>query len=197
MKEFGETQRLEDTDSAAALVGTGQFKVVPGGARPCTTPDLDRMMDAYGNGLLRLCFMYLKDMQLAEDAVQDTFIKVYRNYHRFDQSGGEKAWVSRIAVNVCKDMLRSAWKRRVNVVEELNDVPDEGNPYHAADDTLLEEVMRLKPKYREAILLFYYQDMKISEIAAALDTPESTIAVRLKRAREQLRDRLGGWYHDE
>lgn len=155
------------------------------------------MMEDYGTALLRLCYLYLKDLQQAEDAVQETFLKVYRNYHRFDGGEGERAWVNRIAINVCKDQLRSAWKRRVSVVEELNDVPDNAPAWDSADDTLVREVMQLKPKYREVVLLFYYQDMKISDIAAALDAPESTISVRLKRAREQLKRQLGGWYYDD
>ena len=160
-------------------------------------PDLSRMMESYGNSLLRLCFMYLKDRQLAEDAVQETFFKVYKNYGSFDGGRGEKTWVTRIAINVCKDMLRSAWHRRVNVTEELADIPDEGGLRNVADDTLILEVMKLKPRYKEVILLFYYQDMKISDIALALNAPESTVSVRLKRARELLKQRLGGWYYEE
>ncbi len=160
-------------------------------------PDLARMMEEYGNSLLRLCFMYLKDMHLAEDAVQDTFYKVYKNYHMFDGGNGEKTWINRIAINVCKDMLRSAWNRRVNVVEELNSIPDtEGIP-DPQDETLLNAVMNLKPKYKEVILLFYYQDMKITDIATALNAPESTISVRLRRAREMLKKQLGGWYYED
>ena len=64
------------------------------------------------------------------------------------------------------------------------------------DEALLQEVLALKPKYREVILLYYYQDLKISEIAQALQAPESTISVRLKRAREQLKKRLEGWEFD-
>ena len=75
------------------------------------------------------------------------------------------------------------------MVPAAEDIPKE-------DDTLLREIMNLKPKYKEVILLFYYQDMKISEIARVLDAPESTVSVRLKRAREQLKKRLEGWYAD-
>ncbi|MDL2323681.1 sigma-70 family RNA polymerase sigma factor [Ruminococcaceae bacterium OttesenSCG-928-A16] len=161
-------------------------------------PDLARMMDCYGNALLRLCFMYLKDTQLAEDAVQETFLKVYKNYHLFDGSNSEKAWVNRIAINVCKDMLRSAWNRRVSVVEELAEIADEnGTMCDPADTTLIAAVMQLKPKYKEVILLFYYQDMKIADIATALNVPESTISVRLKRAREHLKKHLKEWYANE
>ncbi len=156
-------------------------------------PDMERIVDQYGTGLLRMCYLYLKDMQLAEDAVQDTFLKVYRSYGQFNGGAGEKTWVTRIAINVCKDYLRTAWRRRVNVVEELNDIPDAEGPHAAEDGALLEEVMALKPKYREVLLLYYYQDLKISEISKVLGAPESTISVRLKRAREQLKSRLEGW----
>jgi len=159
-------------------------------------PDMERIVDQYGTGLLRMCYLYLKDMQLAEDAVQDTFLKVYRNYGQFNGGAGEKTWVTRIAINVCKDYLRTAWRRRVNVVEELNDIPDAEGPHAAEDGALLNEVMALKPKYREVLLLYYYQDLKISEIAKVLGAPESTISVRLKRAREQLKSRLEGWEFD-
>lgn len=158
-------------------------------------PDLCRMMDNYGTGLLRLCFMYLKDMHMAEDAVQETFLRVYKNYHKFDGGRGEKTWVTRIAINVCKDILRSAWHRRVNITDVLDDIPDVGAVADAADKTLLAEVMNLKPKYRQVLLLFYYEDMKIADIAKLLRTPESTISVRLKRARAALKNKLGGWYY--
>lgn len=157
--------------------------------------DMDRIVQQYATPMLRICFMYLKDMSLAEDAMQDTMLKIYKNYDKFDGSN-EKTWIMRIAMNVCKDYLRSAWMRKVNVVEELNDVPDiEKKPNE--DDTLIKAVMQLKPKYKEVIILFYYQDMKISEIAKAINSPEATVSVRLKRARDQLKNVLGGWYYDE
>ena len=159
-------------------------------------PDMERIVDQYGTSLLRLCYLYLKDIHLAEDAVQETFLKVYRSYGQFAGGSGEKTWITRIAINVCKDQLRSAWKRRVSVVEELNDLPDAEGPHAVEDEALLQEVLALKPKYREVILLYYYQDLKISEIAQALQAPESTISVRLKRAREQLKKRLEGWECD-
>lgn len=157
--------------------------------------DMDRIVQLYATQMLRICYMYLKDLTLAEDAVQDTMLKIYRHYDKFDGTN-EKTWVMRIAMNVCKDYLRSAWARRVSVVEELNDIPD-SIIKTKEDDTLVNAVMGLKPKYKEVILLFYYQDMKISEIAKTLNAPEATVSVRLKRAREQLKKILGGWYYDE
>lgn len=171
-----------------------QLKVQPGAG--ADAPDMERIVSEYGTSLLRMCYLYLKDVQLAEDAVQDTFLKVYRNYGQFEGGAGEKTWVMRIAINVCKDYLRTAWRRRVSVVEQLNDVPDVQGPHVGEDSVLLAEVMALKPKYREVLLLYYYQDLKISEIAKALGAPESTVSVRLKRARDQLKQRLEGWEFD-
>lgn len=195
MKQLDDLQRLKGTSTEGLPSGKDDGLVVfPASSQP--QANLDRMMDSYGASLLRLCFMYLKDLHLAEDAVQEAFFRAYKNYHRFDGGNGEKAWINRIAINVCKDMLRSAWRRRVDVVEQLDEVPDEAPPgYTDEDTTLVQAIMELKPKYKEVVLLFYYQDMKIADIAAALNAPESTISVRLKRAREQLKRKLGGWYY--
>ena len=143
-----------------------------------TPPDMERIVREYGDTLLRTCFIYLKDVHLAQDAVQDTFLKIYRNYDKFNANSSEKTWIMRIAINVCKDYLRSAWHRRVNVQEVLAEIPTSSETHE--DDTLLLEIMRLKPHYREVILLFYYHDMKISDIAKVVGAPESTVSVRLK-----------------
>ena len=157
--------------------------------------DLAGLLEEHGDHLLRLCTLYLGDRSQAEDAVQDTFLRALRAWPGFRGDCAVETWLVRIAINVCKDYLRSAWNRRVSVVEALNEIPAAEDSPHE-DDTLLREIMNLKPKYKEVILLFYYQDMKISEIARVLDAPESTVSVRLKRAREQLKKRLEGWYAD-
>lgn len=70
---------------------------------------LERLMNTYGDELLRLCYLYLKDYQLAEDAVQDTFIKTMKSYKSFEHKSSEKTWLMRIAVNCCKNVMRSRW----------------------------------------------------------------------------------------
>ena len=155
-------------------------------------PDIKKLLDEYGNAVLRMCFLYLKDTHLAEDAVQDTFIKVYNSYSQFRGKSSEKTWIMRIAINVCKNYLRSSWWKHVKESAVLDDIPARENAVR--DDTLLLEVMKLSRKYKEVVLLFYYQDMKIREIAEALQIPESTVSVRLKRAREKLKSNLGRDY---
>lgn len=161
-------------------------------------PDIKKLMNEYGDSLLRICFLYLKDTHLAEDAVQDTFIKVHKCYSKFKGDSEEKTWIMRIAINVCKNYLRSSWWKRIDETMALDNIPsNNSNDDTLQDEALLSEIMKLPPKYKEVILLFYYQDMKIREIAEVLNAPEATISVRLMRAREMLKIKLKGWCYDE
>lgn len=158
-------------------------------------PDIRRIIADYGDALLRMCFLYLKDIRLAEDAVQDTLIKVYKNHSQFEGYSSEKTWIMRIAINVCKNYLRSSWWRRIDASAILNNIPAVVS--ERSDDALISEIMKLSSKYKEVILLYYYQDMKIREIAETLQIPEATVSVRLKRAREKLKTQLKGWDYNE
>ena len=83
---------------------------------PGANARLERMMEQYGNDLLRICCVYLKDASMAEDAVQETFVKAYKGYHPFRADADEKTWLMRIAINTCKDIRRSAYFRHVDAV---------------------------------------------------------------------------------
>lgn len=164
------------------------------------TPDdpIRRLMESYGDAMLRMCYLSLHDVMLAEDAVQDSFLKAYQKWHTFRGECSEKTWLMRIAVNTCRDYRRRAWMRwndrRVDV-ERL--ILPGGTPVDSADDTVIRAVMALPPREKEAVLLRYYQQMKLGEIAQALGIPEGTVTSRLNRARARLRRQLEGWYFDE
>lgn len=161
--------------------------------------DMEKLIDLYGNELLRLCYLYLHDWQLAEDAVQDVYVKVFLCYKDFCGKSSEKTWMTRIAINICKSYLRTPWKKKV-MYGDLNPVWDEEKEAKEAvfhDDTVISAIYRLKPKYKEVVLLFYYQELKVREIAEILGISESAVTVRLTRAREQLKGKLERWYLDE
>lgn len=166
----------------------------------CQVPDrntaLPRMMKEHGDSLLRLCFLYLHDRQLAEDALQDTFLNAWRAYDSFRGDSSEKSWLTRIAINSCKSMRRLAWFRHVDIAAALEQIPAPGAPYDAADDTVLQKVIALPAKYKEVILLYYYQNFNTREIAEVLSLPEATVSTRLRRARERLKEQLERWYFD-
>ena len=159
--------------------------------------DLDRLMEQYGSSLLRMCALYLKDADLAQDAVQETFIKAYRHYHEYRGDGSEKTWLTSIAINVSRDMLRTAWFRHQSRTTNIDTLPEQPAEFEFPDNTVLTEVMRLPAKYREVILLRYYERLKLKEVASALGLSDGRVRSRLNKANGILRDRLKEWYYDE
>lgn len=160
-------------------------------------PDMNKLVKEYGDSLFRMCFLYLKDLHMAEDAVQETFFKVYKSYMSFKGDCEEKTWITRISINVCKNYLRSSWWKRIDEAAVLENIPAGNTTDNLQDEALLLEIMKLSPKYKEVILLYYYQSMKIREITMVLNIPENTVSIRLMRAREILKKKLKGWYYDE
>ena len=76
-------------------------------------PDINRLIDCYSQSLTRLCYLYLKDEQLAQEAVQDTLYRAYQKYHTFQGKSKEKTWITSIAINICKDYMRKPSYREV------------------------------------------------------------------------------------
>lgn len=158
---------------------------------------LRRLMEAYGDSILRMCALYLGDAALAQDLAQETFLRAYQHMESFRGDSSEKTWLTRIAINLCKDELKRPWRKHVSgrqPVEELLAARQQPAPQ---DDTVLREVMGLRPKEREVVLLRYYQQLKLEEIAQALAIPKGTVTSRLNRAKGRLRARLERWYFDE
>ena len=158
------------------------------------TTVMEQWMARYASAVLRLCFVYLVDKSMAEDAMQDTFLKAWKNMAQFDnRSGtGEKAWLMRIAINVCRDYHRSAWFRHVDATSALEELPARYLRMEAEDTTLLMDVMRLPVKLKQVILLYYYQDMTMQEVAQVLKVAPSTVHHRLKKAERMLKIALTG-----
>ena len=158
---------------------------------------LGEWMEKYGTSLLRMCAVYLHDMDLAQDAVQDTFVKAYRRIDSFRGEASERTWLMRIAIHTCRDYQRSTWFRHVDRSRTLETLPEPVSASGFPDDTVIIAVSRLPGKYREVILLRYYKGMKIHETAEALGISESAVKQRQKRANDLLRIKLKGWYFDE
>lgn len=149
--------------------------------------NIKKWMDLYGDCVMRMCLLYLKDYQDAEDAVQETFFKAYIKYDSFLGKSSEKTWIVRISINVCKNMLRKKKAAEVSMEEVLNQISVDGNfERPMIEQFVLEQIMRLPVRYKDVILLHYYQEMKVEEIAEVLHIPKSTVKTRLKRGRERL-----------
>jgi RNA polymerase sigma-70 factor (ECF subfamily) len=166
------------------------------------TAALELLMREYGTKILHLAYFYLKDRHLAEDVAQEVFIKAYRHLDSFRGDSSAYTWLYRITVNLCRDKARSAWWRRQLPSEDPRAAaggdlpgPSEERPEEAAirgaqRDALMEQVMKLPEAYREAVVLYYFQDLSTSEIAEITGHNENTIKTRLFRARTMLKDLL-------
>lgn len=159
---------------------------------------LSRLMSLYERDLLRMSFVYLHDVSLAEDAVQETFVKVYKSLDTFRGESSEKTWLMRIAINTCKDMRRVGWFKYVDRQVNLENLPFTYASFSDEDSAITTEVMRLPRKQMEVVLLYYYQGMTVYEIAQTLGLAAPSVSTRLKRAREQLKNALleGGHYFE-
>ena len=164
---------------------------------PCRDDEerLEHLMATWGTQVKRLCCLYLKDMALAEDAAQETFVKAWRSLGRFRGECSERTWLMRIAVNTCRDMQRTAWFRRLDrrvVPEELPlTAPASQEP------ALAQAMLSLPPRDREVLVLRYYEQLSHEEIAQLLHAPINTIRSRLARAKKKLKLTLEGWNDDE
>ena len=156
---------------------------------------LEELVNTYEPTLYRAALAILGDAHEAEDAVQDTFLRALRAWPGFRGDCAVETWLVRIAINVCKRQLRSPWRLLRAPQESLDSLRMEGP--EPPDDTLVRAIQALPPKYREVIILYYYQEWKAWEIAQRLHVPVSTVTVRLSRARGLLKERLKGWYYEQ
>lgn len=153
----------------------------------------EELYSLYATDVLRVAYYYLGDRSRAEDVAQETFVRLLASHTQL-QAGREKAWLFRVALNICRDFWGSAWFRYSVFGHpdfELFPAPDE---ISAVPDryALAEAVNRLRPPFKEVVLLFYYQGFSTAEIAEMLEISEGTVSSRLSRARSFLQKDIEG-----
>lgn len=153
---------------------------------------LSELMTRYEKDLLRMCCVYLRDASMAEDAVQETFIKAYKALDAFRGESSERTWLYAIATNVCRDIRRLAWYRYVDRRVDFDQLPVPAAPPTETSMALMTEVMRLPRKYMEVVWLYYYEDMNLREIGQLLGVTPSAVSHRLMKAKGMLRSVLEG-----
>lgn len=139
----------------------------------------------YAEDIYRICLIYLKLREDAEEAAMDAFIRLMEKTPQFENDAHEKAWLIKTAVNICRDMRKSAWRKKVIADDEvLSYMTTE------EEESIMEDVLALPPKYRVIIYMHYYQGYKAAEIGQMLNMKESTVLSRLSRGRMKLREIL-------
>ena len=150
----------------------------------------NEMTEIYNRNVLsvyRLCFSYLKNVTDTEDIVQETFVKAFMRDKAFENERHEKGWLIMTAGNMCKDLLSHWWRKNRN----LDDYETlQAKAGFDIDETFI-EIMKLPPKYKTVIYMYYYEEYSTSEISEILKKNKSTVCSLLKRGRELLKERLG------
>ena len=147
------------------------------------------MMQQYGAHVVGLCTLLLKDAHLAQDVAQETFIRAWKQGNLRQET--EKAWLTRVAVNLCRDEQRSRWFRHVDRRITPEELPLQADA-HDTDSDLLDSVHRLPAREREVIVMHYWNDMSPEDIAKLLNIDRATVFRRLARGRKRLKIELEG-----
>lgn len=156
---------------------------------------LATIMQKHGEYCLRVAYLYVKDWAIAEEIVQDVFFSYYRQQDRFEQRASLKTYLVKITVHKSHDYLRSWKNKRHQLFEKLHIGASKRTPEtmllaQHERSTLTNALFELPITYREVVILYYYQELKVREIADILTCAENTVKTRLHRARKMLQEKL-------
>ncbi len=151
--------------------------------------EVNRAIERYADTVRRICFVHLKNRADTEDIFQTVFVKYLLRSEPFASEEHERAWIIRVTINACKDLLRSFFRSRTVPLEELT---DQAAPNDREQREVLQAVLALPVAYRDVIYLHYYEGYTAPEIAGILGKNVNTVYTRLTRAHGLLRQALGG-----
>lgn len=154
--------------------------------------ETNQAIERYGDTVRRLCMIHLKNEADTQDIFQTVFLKYLLHDRPFENGEHEKAWFIRVTLNACKDLLKSFFRSRTVPLEELTtktaDLTDDARE-------VLNAVLALPQKERDVVYLHYYEGYTAPEIGRLLGKNVNTIYTNLARARERLKELLGGEVH--
>ena len=152
-----------------------------------------QLYEQYCEGMFRVAMRYVKNVDEAEDMVQESFIKVFGRIHQFKGEVTFGAWLKRIVINKCIDSLKAQKKKMVELDESYLHISEEED-WTVADGISIEEVKgaieKLPEKYRYVVMMFLIEGFDHKEIAQVLQLTETTSRTRLLRGKSYLKELL-------
>lgn len=141
----------------------------------------------YKNIIYSIAYTYVHNVTDADDITQDVFMKYLNSDSVFQTLDNEKYWIIRVTINTCKSYLTKYWKKNVVLDDDyVNRIPSE----EKEEDDMFECVFKLPHKYKEVIVLYYYENLSTDEISKTLMITKSNVKKRLERARNILRKKV-------
>ena len=150
--------------------------------------EANRAIGRYADTVRRICMVHLKNESDTEDIFQTVFLKYVLHSAPFESEEHEKAWIIRVTINACKDLLRSLLRRRTVSLDEVLEQPA---PIPEDHREVLEAVLSLPVKYKDVVYLHYYEGYTASQIGEILGKKANTVYTLLTRARQMLKEKLG------
>ena len=154
-----------------------------------TEQETNRAIELYSDMIRRICLYHLKNSADTEDVFQNVFLKYLLSTAEFEDTEHEKAWLIRVTINACKDHIKSLFRSRT---VSLDVIAEEAADMETDHREVLEAVLALPAKYKDAVYLHYYEGYTAAEIAGILGSRENTVYSLLSRGRTMLKDKLGG-----
>lgn len=151
--------------------------------------EINRAIEQYADTVMRICLVHLKNHADTEDIFQTVFLKYALHSSAFENSEHEKAWIIRVTINACRDLLRSFFRSRSVPLQELGELASAIPEPH---NEVLDAVLRLPEKYRQVLYLHYYEDYTAPQIGKILGKNPNTVYTLLTRGRQLLKLELGG-----
>lgn len=152
--------------------------------------DVEDVVKTYSNMLFKLCFTLLGNQADAEDAVSDVFVKYISNSTSFKSEEHKKAWLIRVATNICKNMLKFYKIRKHMNIDDVIEYCQSEDDIH-----IFTEFLNLPVKYRTILHLYYVEGYKTSEIAEMLSITTAAARKRLQYGRDMLKIEYGKERH--
>ena len=184
----------QDAPPEAGLRDQDIVELLHGGAVEAA---FERLVDRYEHKVYRLCCSLLRDPDQAEDAAQESLVRVWKALPKYDQRASLSTWIYTITRNRCLTAIER--RRELDslsdpAVEHEAEVAQAVGPAAEQDHlaVLRELVDALPERFRRALILFYYEERSVAEVAQMLGLPEGTVKTNLHRARAALAEQLRG-----
>lgn len=141
------------------------------------------MFERYSDMIYRVAISYCNNVSMAEDIVQDVFLRFMKARQQFENQEHEKAWFIRVTINCCKSQLTSSWMKRMRPLDEAKTITFE----REEESELYDIILAMPMKYRIVLYLYYYEEYSVNDIAKLLHALPNTVSARLSRARKMLK----------
>ena len=184
---FDDDGEISDSEEIENILYKEEAQATP--ALPAEVTD--EVVRFYSPMVYRIALTKTKSTHDADDIFSEVFLKLVANKKTFDSEEHRKAWLIRVTINCCNSHFVAPWRKNVDCLDDftLSQIPDEDSRVDREDNLsdVYAQVLRLPQNMKEVILLFYYENMSVREIADTLGESEANVKKRLSRARQKLK----------